>query len=78
MSYVTQLEKEKKAKEKELQKLIESRHDQTYRENFYHVESGINSMTVDIATLQSRIDNYGKKGINLPDHDNVITINKYK
>lgn len=78
MTYVQQLEKQKKAKQKELDALMKSRNDQTYRENFYNVESGINSLSVDIATLQSRIDNYNKKGINLPDNDNVITINKYK
>lgn len=78
MNYLQDLERELKRKQRLLEDLKLDRNDQHYKENFYHIESGINSVSVDIKTLESRIANYGKKGISLPDHENVNTINKYK
>ncbi|GEM_PF-3184116 len=73
-NYIRDLKSQKKAKEKQLQELYKKRDSHSHnKENWYNTQQAINIKSVDIQTLQSRIDNYGRK-VNLPDHTNVETI----
>ena len=55
-----------KKKQEELNKLYEDRKSlETCEETFWHVQHAINSLQIDIQTIKSRIENYGKD-VNLP------------
>lgn len=73
-NYIRDLKSQKKAKVKQLQELYEKRDSHSHnKENWYNTQQAINIISVDIKTIESRIDNYGRK-VNLPDNTNVETI----
>ena len=78
IGYKNQLEIQLKHKEQELKKLYKMRSETNLKENFWNLQSGINSLEVDVATIKSRIENLYKKDVVLPDHHNSQEINKYR
>lgn len=73
-NYIGDLKSQKKKLQKELEELYKKRDSHSHhKENWYNTQQAINIKSVSIQTIQSRIDNYGKK-VNLPDNNNVETI----
>lgn len=65
-SYRKELNAQLKKKQKQLNELYQERERlSTCKETFGHVQNGINSLSVDIQAIKSRIENYGKD-VNLP------------
>lgn len=76
-NYIQELKNKLEAKKKQLEELYKKRELYAHnKENFWNVQSGINSTATDIEIIKSRIANYGKD-VYLPDHSNVNTINNH-
>lgn len=70
--YLTELREKLQNKQNELNKLYEDRKAlATCKESFWNLQHAINSLQVDIHTIKSRIENYGKDAF-LSDIEKVI------